>query len=300
MAMDFVWQGRIDSEDGAAARRMHQCVMADAPRALIGFACDAGVRRNQGRPGAADGPRALRQALANLAAPVEFAGFADVGDIDVGDDLEAGQAALRVAVAAALQTHSRLIVLGGGHETAFGSHMGVRSAFPLARIGIINLDAHLDLRMPGAAGASSGTPFYQIRMQDPARFDYLCLGVAAESNTEALIARAQAWDVGMITDKTLIADPAAADRAISDLAARCDMLHLSICLDVLPYAQAPGVSAPAARGVPLATIERLIDVILAAGKPSPLIDIVELSPPHDESGMTARTAAFLVRTLLID
>ena len=49
--------------DGEAAGRR---VTARESR-LIGFACDEGVRRNGGRVGAKDGPRAIRAALANLA-----------------------------------------------------------------------------------------------------------------------------------------------------------------------------------------------------------------------------------------
>ena len=64
------WTGRIDPE--ADALRWHQCIQplaADSTPgiALLGFACDEGVRRNQGRVGAAEGPVALRRALANVA-----------------------------------------------------------------------------------------------------------------------------------------------------------------------------------------------------------------------------------------
>src|SRR5215470_5223751 len=67
-----VWQGRVDDGEGELAVRWHQRVLPweeSAPLGvvLLGFACDEGVRRNQGRPGAAEAPRAIRQALANLA-----------------------------------------------------------------------------------------------------------------------------------------------------------------------------------------------------------------------------------------
>ena len=60
-----VWQGRIDAAEGSLARRWHQVMRAladdtDASAVvLIGFACDAGVARNQGRIGAAGGPAAM-------------------------------------------------------------------------------------------------------------------------------------------------------------------------------------------------------------------------------------------------
>ena len=53
----FVWQGRIDAEETGVTTRWHQHVrpwhaQARGGVALLGFACDEGVRRNGGRPGA--------------------------------------------------------------------------------------------------------------------------------------------------------------------------------------------------------------------------------------------------------
>lgn len=298
-----LWSGRSDPEDGAAARRLHQCVTTNAARAVTGFASDLGVRRNQGRTGAALGPIALRQALSNLAGPPGFA-FTDLGDIVPDtDDLDTAQAAMADHLAAALPAHQRIVVFGGGHETAYASYCGLRAACPALKIGILNLDAHLDLRAMGAAGATSGTPFAQIRALDPDGFDYLCLGVARESNTQALFDRARDWRVGVIEDRALRAEPATAHALIDALVARSDILYLTLCLDVLPHYQAPGVSAPAVRGVPLDIIEAILDRVLGAvaggATQMPLCDIVELSPPHDPAGMTARAAAVLARRLLI-
>ncbi|WP_375547597.1 formimidoylglutamase [Oceanicaulis alexandrii] len=295
------WTGRLDPEDGSDAIRLHQLVTPDAKRAVIGFACDAGVKRNKGRVGAKDGPAALRQALANLAAPQNALAFSDLGDVVVtGDALEAGQDTLANAIADALSLHDRLVVLGGGHETAFASYQGLRKRYPDARIGILNLDAHLDLRLPGEAGGSSGTPFAQIRALDPERFDYLCVGYAEEANTQALFKRAQDWGVGLVRDHDLISDPLAANRAISELIARNDRVYLTIDIDVLSHCQAPGVSAPAARGVPLATIEQIVGFVIAkAGDRLALADLVELCPAYDQDGVTAKTAALLARRLLM-
>jgi formiminoglutamase len=69
-------------------------------------------------------------------------------------------------------------------------------------------------------------------------------------------------------------------------------VYLTVCLDVLPGAQAPGVSAPAPLGVPLAQVERLIDQVLASGR-LVAADIAELNPALDRDGLTARVAARL-------
>ena len=297
------WTGRSDPEDGEEAIRLHHLVSDAGSRAIIGFASEAGVIRNKGRAGAKEGPAALRKALSNLAAPPNPTSFADLGDIEVtGDDLEAGQMVLAEKICAALGSYSRVIVLGGGHETAFGSYSGLAQAYPGKRIGIINLDAHLDLRLPGVNGPSSGTPFAQIRALDEENFDYLCLGVAEESNTAALMNRARDWGVQIVTDHALIADRQAADKLIESLAGRNELIYLTIDLDVLPHHQAPGVSAPAARGVAFSTIEYLVRETLRVCDNSecgfPLADVVEASPPNDPQGVTTKTAALLIRQLL--
>ena len=145
-------------------------------------------------------------------------------------------------------------------------------------------------------------PFTQIRAVDPDHFDYLCIGIANEANTIALRQRARDWDVSTVSDHDLIADRHAADSAITTLITRSDLIYLTVCLDVLPHFQAPGVSAAAARGVPLATIEYLIHYVVTQcaqnETPIPVADVVELSPPHDQNAVTARTAAYLIRQLL--
>ncbi|MXO90883.1 formimidoylglutamase [Pontixanthobacter aquaemixtae] len=307
MAVEFIpaapWNGRSDPEDGADAVRLHHLIADDASRAVLGFASEAGVIRNKGRKGAAAGPASLRNALANMAAPSGAEPFSDLGNIVItDDDLEEGQAALSARISDALERHDRLVVLGGGHETAFGSYCGIAAQFVSKRIGIINLDAHLDLRLVGDNGPSSGTPFAQIRALRPEHFDYLCLGVAEESNTQALMNRAQEWGVAMVSDHALIADKHAADGAIREIISRSEIVYLTIDIDVLPHYQAPGVSAPAARGVDLSTIEHLVDHVLVTCReldcPCPLADIVELSPPHDPQNVTAKSAALLARRLL--
>lgn len=293
------WSGRSDPEDSPLALRMHHLAGRDgAAVALLGFCCDAGVLRNKGNPGAAEGPQAMRDALANLAAPARPQAFYDAGDIIVtGEDPAPGQRELAERAAGLLSAYSRVLVLGGGHETAFGSWSALRQARPDARIGIINIDAHMDLRAIGPAGPSSGTPFYQIHETEPQGFSYAVLGVAGEGNTAALFQRARDWDVAIVEDHALQVSADAGFAVIDRICAQNDAVYLTIDLDVLPGAQAPGVSAPAARGVPLHIVEALVGRVLASGKVA-LADIVELCPPRDQAGLTARCAAYLARRII--
>jgi formiminoglutamase len=283
--------------EGPRAARWHQRIRPLAPGAepgvaLLGFACDAGVARNQGRRGAAAGPAALRRALGNLAWHVPRPAW-DAGDVAVeGEALEAGQAELGAAVEALLRAGHLPVVAGGGHEVAYGSFLGLAVCAPA--VGVLNVDAHLDLR---AGPASSGTPFRQIAEACGARgrpFRYLCLGVDEAANTAALLDTAASLGARWRRDRDCT--PSRLAEVIAEVeafAASVDALHLTVDLDALPAAVAPGVSAPAARGVALEVVEAIVDAALATGKLR-LFEVAELSPPHDPDGRTAKVAARLV------
>ena len=127
-----IWQGRDDTGERGDVTRLFQVVrsayvtaLSGAP-AVLGFACDAGVLRNHGRAGSAQAPREIRRALANVPAH-GLAVLADAGDVTCDDgDLEGAQAALGDAVFDLLDAGARPVVLGGGHEVAFGTYQGLR------------------------------------------------------------------------------------------------------------------------------------------------------------------------------
>lgn len=297
----FVWQGRTDSEEVGDSTRWHQRVRpfdgaSKGGVALVGFAVDEGVRRNGGRPGAADGPRALRGALTSLPVLGEPALW-DAGDVDGRDlTLEAAQQALATRIAHVVAQGCRPLVLGGGHEVAWGTFQGIARAHPgLERLLIVNLDAHFDLRM--AAQGNSGTPFRQIADWCRAQgrpFDYHVLGISRFANTQALFDRAATLGVRHRLDEQLqsAAQLAQAQAALAEDLARCDGVYLTVCLDVLPAPLAPGVSAPAPLGLPLAHVEALVDQVMASGRVL-AADLAELNPSLDEGSRTARVAARL-------
>ena len=305
MSDAFVWQGRVDDEETGDTRRWHQHVQplfADSRGGvtLIGFAVDEGVRRNGGRAGAADGPRALRGALAGLPVLDEPA-IHDAGDVVCrGAALDVAQDELAGRVAAAIGRGSLPLVLGGGHEVAWGTFQGIVRARPdLQRILVVNFDAHFDLRQ--AKQPNSGTPFRQIaeaceRAGRP--FDYRVLGISRFANTRALFDRAAALGVGHVVDEALQVEAgvtAAHEQLQRDLD-HCDVVYLTVCLDVLPGGQAPGVSAPAPLGVPLATVLALMAPVLDSGK-LVAADIAEFNPAFDRDGLTARVAARIAATI---
>ncbi|WP_372740243.1 formimidoylglutamase [Neptunomonas sp.] len=300
-----VWNGREDSLEGALGTRWYQQVSAwhegAAPGvALFGFPCEQGVSRNLGRTGAKSGPQAIRRALASHAWHMTKPVY-DAGDIRCDDcDLESAQQQLGDCVKRLLEQQQFPLIMGGGHEMAYGSWQGLNQfAHEQAEppvIGIINFDAHFDLRAYEQLG-SSGTPFKQIADKCTAQntpFHYCCLGVAQSANTQALFARADTLGVSYRLDEQMgINYLSETQQQLVAFIKGCDWLYLTIDLDVLPAAIAPGVSAPAARGVGLDVLETLIADIKASGKLK-LADIAELNPQLDIDQHTARTAARLL------
>jgi len=310
------WSGRIDAADGERGRRWHQVVRpvatADRPGvALLGFASDAGVIRNHGRPGAAEGPRTLRRALANLAwHGGDDARLYDAGDVTCDDDqLEDAQATYAQRLADVLRRGHVPIGLGGGHEIAWAAYMGLERALTgdprLERLGIVNFDAHLDLRRPEIPGrGTSGTPFLQIAESRAAarrEFRYLCFGASEAANTPALFDRARDLGVEVVLD--VDAGSAAAEARLQRFIADSSAVYLTFCLDVLPPAVAPGVSAPSGLGVALhravALLRETLDHCGHRSLASKLLlaDVAEFNPRFDPDGRTARTAARLVYEL---
>ena len=301
MAQLSNWHGRDDTAtEGPSALRWHQVVKpwhekAPPGFALLGFDCDEGVRRNQGRIGAAGAPAALRQALSNLAWHQSLPLY-DAGDVSCQQsELETAQEQLGTQVASLLAAHQRPIVLGGGHETAWGTFQGLVAQPPKDTIGIINIDAHFDLRQ--SSKAHSGTLFAQMAdwchgHQRP--FYYLCLGIAEASNTVALFQRATSLKAQWITDEELaITRYQSSLNKIEDFINQVDVLYLSIDLDVLPLSTMSAVSAPAAYGVTLEVVMHLIQLIAGSDKLR-IADIVEYNPLQDDQQSEARVAARLI------
>jgi formiminoglutamase len=307
------WKGRVDLQEDELGLRWHQIIQlldlsgqvppANGHIAFLGFCCEEGVRRNQGRVGAAAGPAAIRLAMGSFAdhLPAEVQLF-DGGDVLCPNQhLEEAQAQLGRKVEFLLQKGFKTIVLGGGHETAYGHFLGIQKNLKAGEnLGIINLDAHFDLRSY-AQGPSSGTPFRQISddlhaAQRP--FHYLCLGIQEYGNTRQLFKTATELGTEYVTAQEMQSGAVElVQKKLQQFMAKVDKLYLSIDLDVFAAAYAPGVSATNAFGLPPHTALPFLTQIISSGKVISF-DVVELNPTLDRDNQTAKLAATLVYHLV--
>lgn len=306
MKSSFKWQGRQDGE-GEKHLRIHQLINThpEAEYALIGFSSDEGVKRNHGRLGAVDAPDIIRAQLANLPVhqPVQISDFGNV--ICENAQLELAQAELAYQVEQSLNSNMKPIVLGGGHEVAFGSFSGlfqyVQNLNLNKKIGIINFDAHFDLRE--AESVTSGTPFLdaaKLSEQFQQAFNYLCIGVAKHSNTKILFETADRLNCTYIYDHELTTQNMSNIIAkISHFIEKVDYLYITVDLDVFSASIAPGVSAPAVKGIDLAIFDPLLEVIKNTGKIK-VFDVAECNPRFDLDNRTAKLAAYIIYNYIFD
>jgi formiminoglutamase len=160
---------------------------------LVGYVCDAGVQRNQGRIGARKGPISVRNKLGKLPIHHTTKKIVDFGDVICLDTyLEDCQKALSKTISALIKQHVLPIAIGGGHDIAYANFNGIKDAIKNVsknKIGIINFDAHFDLRAVETA-ANSGTPFNQILSENDT-VSYFAIGIQQQSNTKELFEMAE-------------------------------------------------------------------------------------------------------------
>ena len=269
---------------------------------ILGYCCDEGVRLNQGRIGAKHGPEAIRKALGKM--PNQLSDqqlLTDVGDIIyTKGTLDNIQQLLSDQVFELLQKNTFPILIGGGHDIAYGHYNGIKkhllSKNKRPSIGIINFDAHFDLRSDGD-GSNSGTPFFQIANENEP-FHYLCLGIRKDANDKSLFETASELNVTYVLQNTFriqfVKEINTWIRAFMD---KVDHIYVTIDLDGFSSAYATGVSAPSPLGFSPDVVLESLETITASGKLISL-DIAEMNPTYDVDGLTAKLGASLIHHVL--
>ncbi len=264
---------------------------------IVGFPSDSGVRRNGGRPGATEAPDAIREHLYRMTPDARNSGpftdtldgTVDLGNLPVTGHTDEDQERLGAFLAPYLECGVIPIILGGGHETSFGHFLG----YVRANLNVhpINIDAHPDVRPPVAEGAHSGSPFRQMLMHSNCS-GYTVAGLQPHSTAPAHVQwmqeRGCSYHWRSETNEQLL-------RTIYTVTTGPVMA--SFDLDAVDAAFAPGVSAPNAGGL---TPESWLRAAYEAGACPRVgsVDLVELCPPLDQDGRSARLAALTIWTFL--
>ncbi|MDH6458025.1 formiminoglutamase [Fusobacterium sp. PH5-7] len=289
--MKDLWNGRLDSYEEIDLR-LWQVVqeIKEAQEAggvcFVGYDTDDGVVRNLGRKGAESGSNAIRKAIQS---------FPQLKRLKVYDyrnlekkSVEEAQKEYSEKISDVLKKGIFPIGLGGGHDIAYGSYLGIRKAHPDKKIGIINFDAHLDMR-PYDKGRTSGTSFKEI-MDNDKNTQYAIVGFQKMGNTERLIKTAEAFNVLILEEEC---SEESIIKSLEEFIKKVDIVYVTFCMDVFDASTAPGVSAPVVMGLEPKKGKRLLRFLMETEKVV-CVDFAEVNPVYDIDNMTAKLAGCLI------
>lgn len=289
--------------------------------ALIGAPTDAGT----GQPGAAMGPAALRvaglaEALAQLGHQVRDHGDvapwpadARPGQPDRYATVAAWAGALSQAGYQALQDRETPVFLGGDHSLSMGSVAGVARHCRAAglELFVLWLDAHADFNTPltSPSGSLHGMPvaafcgepgFAAVRdAAGDAIVPYSHVyefGIRSIDRDERALLKARGINVVDMRSIDEFGVVATLRRIIESVQERGGVLHVSLDVDFLDPAIAPGVATTVPGGATYREAHFIMEMLYDSGLMLSF-DIAELNPFLDERGRSARLLVELAASL---
>jgi formiminoglutamase len=266
-----------------------QCATGDV--LLVGHPHDRGIQIGGGRGGAALGPYSFRKSLSRVADTVPLLQVFDAGDAhSEHPDQDLGR----------ISSLASVLTIGGGHDFAYfdvRSFLAREKPVPSSlRPLVVNIDAHLDVRLPEPNGPSSGSPFRRLLEDKDFDFELVQVGIQpavnslahfnyCERNGVKVFRRAEVADfIPWISTRTKSSDRPC---------------FLSVDLDAFHSGIAPGVSAPSPVGLEWLEFVKLFSA-LSDGFNIKALGIYELSPGLDRDQQTAKLAAHIAHTWLED
>lgn len=270
-------------------------VSADADVVVLGVPLDMAT---SGRPGARMGPDAIRRASVNLAwegkkFPWDFNLFNDTKVIDAGDlvfdcgDAEDFTYRLEAATSEILKSGKTMLALGGDHFItlpilrAYAKYHG--------EMALIHFDAHTDTYANGSA-YDHGTMFYHAPKEGLISAKHsIQIGIRTEYKQEGH---------GFNVINAMQANDLSVDEIVAQIRATIGdkPVYLTFDIDCLDPAFAPGTGTPVCGGLNSDKVLKIIRGL--AGINLVGMDVVEVSPPYDQSEVTALAGATIALELL--
>jgi len=191
------------------------------------------------------------------------------------------------------------IILGGDHSITTSTVKAIKET--KGTVGIIQFDAHHDLRNTEDGGPTNGTPFRRLIEEGHLKGEHLIqIGIRNYANAKAYHDYAIEQGVTVYTMKDVRQHPMAEliNNALNQLQDKVDTIYLSIDMDVLDQAYAPGCPAIGPGGMHPDTLTEAVQTALQHPKVTTM-DIVEIDPTLDIRDMTSRVAALLLLETMI-
>lgn len=284
--------------------------IGDARVVILGAPLDWGTSY---RPGARFGPAAVRDAdylepdgrrphLDTGIDPLAVLGVVDVGDVVVVPGyIDDGIERIRAVVRSVAAAGAAPVVIGGDHTITFPDAGGVADVYGHGEVALIHFDAHADtgesfwgmlhghgtpMRRLIESGAVPGHRFVQIGLR----------GYWPEPETVAWMRDQgmRSFFMGEIVERGL---EAVVDEAVAHASAGARGVFISVDVDVVDPAAAPGTGTPEPGGL---TARELLDTVRRLGRELEVLgaDVVEVAPAYDPSNITALLANRVILELL--
>ncbi len=284
--------------------------LGDADVVIIGSPIDWGATY---RPGARFGPGAIRRAdylgdedgrphLPTGIDPFDEFSVVDVGDlVPAPGYLEESLEMTRNAVRRIAESGAVPLVLGGDHSITFANASAVADVHGHGNVALVHFDAHADtgethmgghlyghgtpMRRLVESGAVPGHRFAQIGLRGywpgPAVVEWM---------------RSQGMRWWLMTEIEERGLPVVIDEAVAHVTDDATAVFVSVDIDVVDPAMAPGTGTPEPGGL---TSRQLLDAVRRICRELPIVgaDVVEVSPPYDGPGAIT---AFLANRVVLE
>ncbi|MFZ3587692.1 formimidoylglutamase [Bacillus sp. DJP31] len=226
----------------------------------------------------------------------------DLGDIEMHvTDIKDSYSRIESTLTAILSKHNQMfpVILGGDHSIT-APCLKAFAAAREGRIGVIQFDAHHDLRNLTDGGPTNGTPFRSLLESGTIKGDHLFqIGLRNFANAKdyTKFGRDNGVNIFTMDDirekgiKTIL------ENCLLELEGKVDSIYVSLDMDVMDQAFAPGCPAFGPDGMDVQMLKTAIKMISRHEKVVAL-DIVEIDPTLDFRDMTSRLAAFMILTLV--
>jgi agmatinase len=270
--------------------------------AVVGVPFDSGTSY---RPGARFGPAAVRQGSRLLrpwhpglgVGPLVAQQVADAGDIACNPfDINESVDQIQAGAAQLLDGAGHLLAIGGDHTIAFPLLRVVRQRF--GPVALVHFDAHLDTwQTYFGAPLTHGTPFRRAA-EEGLFLDSRSMHIGIRGPVYAASDLEEDAELGFRTVTAMEIERIGVEGTLSRIRERVGdaPLYISIDIDVLDPAHAPGTGTPEAGGL---TSRELLGILRGlAGAPLVGADVVEVAPAYDHAEITAVAAAHVSYELL--
>lgn len=280
--------------------RLDQVQHADI--AVVGIPFDSGVSF---RSGARFGPNHVREASRLLrpynpaleVSPFNMAQVVDAGDIAVNPfNIHEAIETIEAAALDLMSSGTRLVTIGGDHTVSLPLlRAAAKRHGPVA---LLHFDAHLDTwDTYFGAEYTHGTPFRRAFEEGILDTEALChVGTRGPLYDKKDLQDDRRFGFGIVTSADVLRR--GVDEIVSQLHDRIGSraLYVSIDIDVLDPAHAPGTGTPEAGGM---TSRELLEIIRGLrGLDLIGADVVEVAPAYDHADITAVAASHLAYDLI--